>query len=127
MRENNGSEWLMDPVYTLKQAAERFFPNGPLTVASLRNEIRKGRLQATMPAGKLLVTERALVEMLQRCRVAPSHHDCTLNARSADAVPCGLSATERIERAQASIRATERLLKNILPATSMKNTRRHEV
>ena len=49
----------LEALYTLKQAAGKFFPNGPLTAASLRNEIRKGRLQATMPAGKLF--ERAAI------------------------------------------------------------------
>ena len=107
----------VEPLYTLKQATEKFFPNGPLTVASLRNEIRKGRLQATMPAGKLLVTEQALVEMLERCRVQRSHRDSSSSAPSVGARPCGLSEMERIERAQASIKATERTLKNFSPAT----------
>src|ERR1700730_14442750 len=61
---------MVEPHYTLRQAVAKFFPNGPLTVASLRNEIQKGRLQATMPAGKLLFTETALAEMPSRCRVA---------------------------------------------------------
>lgn len=113
---------ILDAVYTLKQAAEKFFPNGPLTAASLRNEIRKGRLQATMPAGKLLVTERALVGMLERCRVHRNHPDSFSNMRSAAGTPCGSSEMERIERAQASISATERMLKNALPNTSMRNT-----
>jgi hypothetical protein len=51
---------IVEPHYTLRQAAEKFFPNGPLTASSLRNEIRKGRLHAVMPAGKLLVTETAI-------------------------------------------------------------------
>ena len=108
LNENNRSDWVMEPVYTLKQAAEKFFPNGPLTVASLRNESRKGRLQATMPAGKLLITERALVEMLQRCRVQRNHHDSSSSVPSARAPRSGLSETERIEKAHASIKATER-------------------
>ena len=47
----------LEPHYTLAEAVALFFPRGPLTVSSLRNEIRKGRLRATKPAGKLLVTE----------------------------------------------------------------------
>jgi len=91
---------IVEPVYSLKQAVERFFPNSPLTVASLRHEIRKGRLQATMPAGKLLVTERALVEMLERCRV-PQNNPTLLASEHRQAPEFGLSETERIARAQA--------------------------
>ena len=46
-----------EPHYTLAQAVAPFFPSGPLTIASLRNEIRKGRLRATMPAGKSSVAD----------------------------------------------------------------------
>jgi hypothetical protein len=107
----------VEPVYTLKQAVEKFFPNGTLTVASLRNEIKKGRLRATMPAGKLLVTERAIAGMLKRCRVNPSHHDSTSSDPSGIANRFGKSETERIEEAQASIRATGELLKKRSRAT----------
>ena len=85
--------------YTLREAVETFFANGPLTIASLRSEIRKGRLEATMPAGKLLVTERALVEMLKRCRVV-SHRDC-ISSNATIAGTFGLSETERDASAQA--------------------------
>lgn len=107
----------VEPVYSLKQAVEKFFPNGTLTVASLRNEIKKGRLQATMPAGKLLVTERAIAEMLERCRVKPSHHDCTSSGPSGTAKPFGRFETERTEQAQASIRVTRERLKRHSPDT----------
>jgi hypothetical protein len=117
---------VLEPVYTLKQAAEKFFPNGALTAASLRNEIRKGRLQASMPAGKLLITERALIEMLDQCRVHRSHPDSFSNARNVVATPCLSSEMERIARAQASIRATERTLKKRSHDTSTKSTRHHK-
>ena len=78
----------------MRQAAEKFFPNGPLTAASLRNEIKKGRLHAVMPAGKLLVTESAIAEMLVLCRVQ-NLHDCT-SKNTSDRVPTlGTSETER--------------------------------
>jgi hypothetical protein len=117
---------IVEPHYTLKQAAEKFFPNGPLTAGSLRNEIRKGRLQATMPAGKLLVTERALVEMLERCRVNRSRQDSFSNAPSAVANRCGSSERDRVERAQASIRATGQALSKRSHATSPRSTHRRE-
>jgi hypothetical protein len=92
-----------EPHYTLAQAVARFFPSGPLTVASLRNEIRKGRLRATKPAGKLLVTESAIVEMLQACHVV-SHRDCTSSSVPPHASPSGSSETERDASAQAVAR-----------------------
>jgi hypothetical protein len=100
----------IEPVYTLKQAAAKFFPDGPLTAASLRNEIQKGRLQATMPAGKLLITERALVEMFERCRVQKSNP--ISNGKEHRRVrSSGSSETERIAsaRAAASALMTRRL------------------
>jgi hypothetical protein len=85
---------IVEPHFTLRQAAEQFFPNGPLTAASLRNEIKKGRLHATMPAGKLLVTETAIAEMLALCRVQ-SHHDSISRNRNDRAPTRGTSETER--------------------------------
>jgi hypothetical protein len=84
----------VEPHYTLRQAAEKFFPNGPLTAASLRNEIKKGRLHAVMPAGKLLVTESAIAEMLVLCRVQ-SRPGSTSKSRSRPVQTLGTSETER--------------------------------
>src|SRR5262249_14565246 len=58
----------VEPHFTLHEAAERFFPGGHVTVRSLRTEIKKGRLSVTEVAGKFLVTESAIAEMLERCR-----------------------------------------------------------
>jgi hypothetical protein len=94
----------VEPHYTLRQAVAKFFPGGPLTVASLRNEIQKGRLRATMPAGKLLVTETAIAEMLEKCRVQASSHTSLASERHRES-SSGSSETERIERAQAAASA----------------------
>src|SRR5262249_20799462 len=59
---------IVEPHYSLAQAVQRFFPDGPITVSTLRNAIRDGHLQATKPQGKLLVTESWLWEWLQKCR-----------------------------------------------------------
>ena len=40
---------ILEPHYSLAQAVEKFFPGGPITISSLRNAIRNGELQATMP------------------------------------------------------------------------------
>ena len=93
----------VEPHYTLRQAVEKFFPNGPLTAASLRNEIKKGRLHATMPAGKLLVTETAIAEMLALCRVQ-SHHACISKSRADRGPTPGTSETDRNASALAAAR-----------------------
>ena len=90
--------------YTLQEAIEHFFPGGYITVASLRTEIRKGRLRATEVAGKFLVSESAIAEMLERCRVLPSSPILPANERRV-ASSSGLSETERIARAQAAASA----------------------
>src|SRR5258705_12870674 len=92
------------PHYTLKQAAARFFADGPITVATLRNAIKKGLLQATMPEGKLLVTEPWLVEWLDQCRVQRSSPICSARGRR-PARSSGSSETERIASAQAAASA----------------------
>jgi hypothetical protein len=94
----------VEPHYTLRQAVAKFFPGGPLTVASLCNEIQKGRLRATMPAGKLLVTETAIAEMLEKWRVQASNHTSLASERHRES-SSGSSETERIERAQAAASA----------------------
>jgi hypothetical protein len=92
---------IVEPHYTLRQAAEKFFPNGPLTATSLRNEIKKGRLHAVMPAGKLLVTETAIAEMLVLCRVQ-NRPGFTKNKKSDRVQTPGTSETERNELALAA-------------------------
>lgn len=48
---------MLEKHYTLQQAVGVFFPDSPITVSTLRSAIKKRKLQATMPEGKLLVTE----------------------------------------------------------------------
>jgi len=48
---------------TLPEAVALFWPDGPLTVRSLRTAIRDRRLPVSVVAGKHLVTKRALAEM----------------------------------------------------------------
>jgi hypothetical protein len=56
----------LEPLYTLKQAAEKFMPAG-FSAKALRTEIGKGNLIAHTIAGKICVTESALAEMVGRC------------------------------------------------------------
>ena len=60
--------WAEDDLMTLWEAVAVFWPDGPLTVASLRTEIRFGNLICERIAGKMLVTPRLLAEMRNRCR-----------------------------------------------------------
>ena len=69
--------------YTLEQAVRTFFADAPITVSTLRSAIKKRKLQATMPEGKLLVTEAWLVEWLSRCRVTDNLPDCGSSPLSA--------------------------------------------
>nr|WP_312990646.1 hypothetical protein [Brevundimonas diminuta] len=62
------SDWADEEPLTLQEAVAVFFPLGPLTISSLRTEIRKGNLRAAKVAGRLYVTPcamRALFEVRQ--------------------------------------------------------------
>lgn len=63
---------MMEPLYTLKEAVEKYFPGGTITVAALRTEIRKGRLIPERIAGKFFVTESGIIRMRKLCREKPS-------------------------------------------------------
>ncbi len=117
-----GPSPIVEPHYTLKQAAEKFFPTGPLTAASLRNEIKKGRLQATMPAGKLLVTETAIAEMLARCRVQ-SRLDSISKSKDDRVLTLGTSVMERNASALAAARMILRERKELCAITSTRSSK----
>jgi hypothetical protein len=68
------------PVYRLAEAVALFFPAGSgITVKSLRNEARHGRLHIIKIANKDFVTAEAITAMLERCtcRVPESLHGST--------------------------------------------------
>jgi hypothetical protein len=117
---------MLDKHYTLQQAVDEFFPDGPITVATLRSAIKKQKLQATMPEGKLLVTEAWLAEWLSRCRVAVNLPDCGSSPPSAGELPCGSSSTDRNTRALDAAHATLSKLSASSPTTSKASTRRQQ-
>jgi len=108
------SRHTVEPHYDLRTAAERFFPRGPVTARSLRTEIRKGRLKSARIAGKIVVSEAAIQEMLTRCqdtrrvpascsgaarRDCPSGSSSTTDRRSArDAALATLTALRQRSR-----------------------------
>ena len=101
-------ELAVEPHYTLQEAVDPFFPGGRITVRSLRTEIKKGRLQVTEVAGKFLVSESAIAEMLERCRQCPAAGTLPTftSANDADDLLSGRSETERMRSAQAAARTT---------------------
>jgi hypothetical protein len=107
--------------YTLEQAVRLFFPEGPITVSTLRSAIKKQKLQATMPEGKLLVTEAWLAEWLDRCRVAANLPVCGSSPASADDPERGSSLMARNDAALAAARLILRERDKSLPATSKKS------
>jgi hypothetical protein len=115
--------------YTLSQAIAKFFPDGQLTVASLRGEIRKGRLQATMPAGKLLVTESAIADMLEacRCRVVVNRLASGLDQQTGTGRQSGSFLTERSKSALDAAHATLNMLSTSSQTTSKRNSSRQRV
>ena len=95
----------VEPHYTLQEAVDRFFPGGAITVRSLRTEIRKGRLRVTEVAGKYLVSERAIAEMLESCKlclVQEKLPDSNSVAAASIGRQSGTSGMERIASAQAA-------------------------
>jgi hypothetical protein len=60
-----------DTPLRLEVAAKLAFPDGSISVNSLRREIAAGRLEASKIAGKHFVTLRAIREMGRLCRVVP--------------------------------------------------------
>lgn len=59
--------WDLDELMSLPEAVRLFWPDGPLTVNSLRVAIRDGTLPVAIVAGKHLTTRRAVLEM-SACR-----------------------------------------------------------
>src|SRR5216683_7313523 len=66
----------------LAVAAQLAFPDGSISVGSLRGEIAAGRLDASKIAGKHFVTMRAIREMTEKCRVIRKVPDSNLSVRS---------------------------------------------
>src|SRR5260370_39104191 len=69
------AEWGEDEVMTLVEAAAVFFPEGPLTLSSLRREAAAGTLEIAKVAGKDLTTPRSLRQLGKpSCRAAKRNH-----------------------------------------------------
>ena len=58
-------QWADDEIVTLEEARALFFPNGPLTVKSLRSAVRLGQLASDSIAGRLYTTPSAVRSLLE--------------------------------------------------------------
>lgn len=65
------ADWPEDEPMTLPEAVAVFWPDGPLTITSLRTAIRNGDLAFRKIAGKVFTTPRALKEMTAVRRADP--------------------------------------------------------
>jgi len=105
----------------LDTAAALAFPDGSITVSSLRREIAKGRLEAEEIAGKHFVTLAGIKRMRERCRVTPKVQGLLSNDNATEQ-SSGLSETVNIVKAQDAALATVKALKSSLAFTLPKST-----
>ncbi len=89
-----------DTPLRLKEAIRIKFPTGNITVAGLRSEARRGRLEIFAIANKDYTTLKALDEMIEACR-----RQSALDSNPGR--PAGRSSASEIERAKASLAAME--------------------
>jgi hypothetical protein len=94
----------------LARAVSLFFPEGGVTVSTLRTEARKGRLALERIGGKDFVTGEAINQMRELCRVERKVRASTPEAAKAGA-SSGSSVTENTKRALAAARQAARELK----------------
>jgi hypothetical protein len=111
--------------FPLARAVELFL-GPPWKVSSLRTEIRKGRLEAVRIAGKLAVTERAIKDMIVRCREKRKDRGYTSESGSIGRASIGSSETVDTKKAQDALLTTLRELSRPSPATSPRSTRRRK-
>jgi len=85
------------PLYRLADAIRRFFPAGSgITVSSLRNEARRGRLHIIKIANKDFVTAEAIQAMLERCTChVPESPPASISENTSAASRNGQSLTEQ--------------------------------
>jgi hypothetical protein len=96
-------DWTDDETMTLIEAVGVFFPDGPLTLSSLRTAIDARKLDIVTVAGKHLTTPRAVRKLVTPCPAAkPSRHDYG----SVETKAYGSSSTPPAERDGKSAQAS---------------------
>jgi hypothetical protein len=66
----------------LEMAARVAFPDGSMTVSGLRNEIRKGNLEASKVAGRIWTTVNNIERLMQRCSITEAAGDAARDRNS---------------------------------------------
>ena len=59
----NPEDWREEELMTHPEAAALFWPDGPLTIHSLRVAVRDGALAVAVVAGRYLTNRKAITEM----------------------------------------------------------------
>lgn len=113
----------MPVIYRLAVAAKRFFPQGGITVHSLRSEARAGRLRLIRIANKDFVTEDAILEMVERCACRENENlPISGSGKEKAERQRGSFTTARSELAQAAAKRTLEGLKAFSGTISPKNS-----
>jgi hypothetical protein len=114
------TQWGEDEVMTLVEAATVFFPQGPLSLSSLRTAAAAGTLEIAKVVGKDLPTPRAIRKLVKpSCRAAkPSRHDSGLERT----MKPGSSSTAAGKSAQAAAATTLTELRRRSKPTSASDT-----
>lgn len=68
------NSWDLDELMTLAEAVELHWPNGPITVRTLRTAIRDGQIPVCVVATKFFVTRRGLLELSHGTKRQPARH-----------------------------------------------------
>jgi hypothetical protein len=105
----------------LKRAVAIFFPEGGVSVSTLRAEARKGRLVLERIGGKDFVTGEAIEKMRELCRVQPKVPAFTSDGQRGVRL-IGSSETDRASAGLAAVMKTARELKRHSKSISHKNT-----
>jgi hypothetical protein len=87
---------------TLPEAVAVFYPDGPLTLSTLRTAARAGQLAVARVAGKDLTTPKAMRELVRPCRAKKDESQSRLDFGYVPTIKRGSSSTEAGKSAQAA-------------------------
>jgi hypothetical protein len=127
--------WAPDEQMMLQEYIAAFYPNGPLTVTSLRTEINKGRLTFSEVAGKFFVTPAAVSALFRpkQCPDIPkglgsiSDRVGSITGQESASPMSTSSETDRLRKAQAvALTACQTLKKPSTPISPPNGRRRRE-
>ena len=121
------ADWSEDAPMRLDEAVAVFGSDYPMTISTLRTEIRKGRLTPVEVAGKFFVTPSQIKALFQPCPPAPKA-PASISARGGSTGELASafrtstsSATDRLNAAQAAARSACQKLKRPSATTSPRN------